>query len=703
MDLKLTPEDRVAGNSGKKKSKRAKPAANKSGGAKSARKPAGKTAGKTASKTGAKGKVRRTRAKKARQPLTLGRVIGRTFYWGLVLSVWGFIAIAGVVAYYGLQLPAANTWKVPERAPNIRIVAADGQLISNRGKMGGEAVSIDELPYYVPEAFISIEDRRFMSHWGLDPIGILGAMRINVMAGRSPFSGHGGSTITQQVAKNLFLTPEQTIGRKIQEALLALWLEHTYTKEQILGLYLNRMYFGAGAHGIEAASERYFGKSARNLSLGEAAILAGVLKAPSALSPDTHPQAAAARARLVLNAMAEEGYISKAEAKAAAISDTDHLRTKVLGSESYVADWVETLMQSYIGKVDQDVVVTTTIDWNLQKQAEFAVKDMVAQNGKAHHFSQGALVSMSPDGAVRAIVGGVDYAKSQYDRAVTARRQTGSTFKPFVYLTALQDGYTPQTVIDDAPLDYNGWKPENAEHKYFGPVPLKTALAYSLNTVAARLSIAVGPKNVVETARRMGISSPLQPVPSIALGTQSLSLLELTAAYAPFANGGQGVIAHVITKIATPDGKVLYQASPAGPGRVMTPEQVGMMDSMLAGAVEIGTGKRAKLPGWPIGGKTGTTQDDKDAVFVGFSSHMITGVWLGNDDSSPMSHVSGGSFPAEIWSEVMQKAHQGLAPTPLPDSYDTPMDAVATTPQQPAQPGDKPRTVVDLLKGIFGG
>ena len=334
--------------------------------------------------------------------------------------------------------------------------------------------------------------------------------------------------------------------------MLALWLEHEYTKDQILELYLNRVFFGAG-YGIESAAQRYFGKSARNLSLGEAAILAGMLQAPSRLAPDRHPKAAAARARIVLSQMAKLGFITKDEAKAAAIDPNRNIRTRVAGAEYYVADWVETLMQAYIGDVKQDVVVTTTINWDLQKQAEFLIKEMVRQNGGAHNFSQGALVSMTTDGAVKAIVGGVDYTKSQYNRAVTARRQPGSTFKPFVYVTAMENGYTPDSVVDDAPFTYKGWSPENYNHKFAGPVRLRDALANSLNTVAARLCVAVGPQNVVDTAMRFGISSPLKPVPSIALGSQEVSLLELTAGYAPFANGGQGVIAHVITRIETSD------------------------------------------------------------------------------------------------------------------------------------------------------
>ncbi|UJQ93452.1 transglycosylase domain-containing protein [Mariluticola halotolerans] len=681
MDLKLSPEDRVGGTGGKKK---------------------GRTTKTTRTRAKKPVKGRTSRSKRTKPKLTFGRVLGKLFYWGVVAAVWGGIAVTGIVIYYAMQLPAADTWAVPERPANIRIVAADGQLISNRGKMGGEAVSFRELPQYVPAAVISIEDKRFMSHPGVDPIGILAALVDNITEGRI---ARGGSTLTQQLAKNLFLTPDQNIGRKIQEALLSIWLEQNYSKDQILELYLNRVYFGAGAYGIEAASQTYFAKSARNLSLGEAAILAGLLQAPSRLSPDRHPEAAAARARVVLNEMADEGYISEAEAAAAAIDPNKRIRTRVAGAEYYVADWVETLMDAYIGSVDEDVIVYTTIDWDLQKQGEFFVREMVRENGPDHNFSQGALVAMEPDGAVRAIVGGTDYAKSQYNRAVTARRQPGSSFKPFVYLSALEHGLTPDSIVEDAPFEYKGWKPQNYSNKYVGRVTLRDALANSLNTVAGRLAIEMGPESVVNTAMRLGISSPLQAVPSIALGSQEVSLLELTAAFAPFANGGNGVIAHVITRIETADGQQLYQNIPAGPGRVIAPENVAMMNDMLSYAVEVGTAKKAHVGNWPIAGKTGTTQDNRDAVFVGFSARMVTGVWLGNDDDSPMKGVGGGGFPVAIWSEFMEKAHQGLAVAALPGGdYTRFANAAPAAPDNAGTPSgtEKPRTLVDLFSGLFG-
>ena len=728
MDFHISPEDRVGGQPKRQRARAKAPAKPARG--KPARgqriepslsafdagdEPTAPTKEKPRRGKARPQKVKAQRGRRARKPLTLGRIFFKLFYWGFVLAVWAGIAIAGVIAYFAVQLPSSNTWAVPDRPANIRILAADGQLISNRGKTGGEAVSLRELPYYVPAAFIAIEDRRFYDHFGVDIVG-LGAVALESIK-----AGHvtrGASTLTQQLAKNLFLSPDQTLSRKAQEALLALWLERNYTKDDILELYLNRTFFGTNGQGrslfgIEAAAQNYFGKSARNLSLGEAAILAGSVQAPSRLNPrGKDPQAIAARQKLVLNAMAQQGYISDAEAKAAVILPDQKVRTKVTGAESYVADWVESLMQAYIGDIKQDVVVQTTINWDLQKQAEFVVKEAVAKEGDKRHFSQAALVAMDVDGTVRAMVGGVDYQKSQFNRAVTGRRQPGSAFKPFVYLAAMEKGYTPDTVADDAQFDYNGWRPSNASGKYAGPVTLRNALAYSLNTVAARLAIDVGPEKVIETAQRMGISTNMDAVPSIALGTSEVSLLELTAAYAPFANGGQGVIANVITRIETADGKVLYDAVPAGPGQVIAPEIVGEMNDMLQTALEIGTGKKANLAGWPIAGKTGTSQHARDAVFVGFTAKMVTGVWLGNDDDTATT-LSGGNVPVEIWSEFMQKAHQGLQVAELPGAFarvetaDTMLQPMEQ-PQQDQQVHQqqeprRARNIGDLLGQLFGG
>lgn len=613
---------------------------------------------------GGKKPPRRGRAQvaKPRRKKRGGGFLMGLLWWGFVACLWGGIAVIGVIVYYGAQLPSSATWAIPERPPNIRVLAADGSLISNRGQTGGEAVTFRELPQFVPAAFIASEDRRFMSHFGVDPIG-LASVALEMIEARGVT--RGASTITQQVAKNLFLTPDQTLGRKVQEAILAVWLEQNFTKEEILELYMNRVYFGAGATGIEAAAQTYFGVSARNLSLGQAAMLVGILPAPSAYNPKANPDVAKERQRIVLNAMAAEGYITRDEAEAARIDPDQDVRTRIAGAESYVADWVESLMTDYIGEIESDVVVQTTIDYRMQKDAEFIVKEAVATEGPNRGFTQGALVAMDIDGTVRAMVGGVDYQASQYNRAVTAKRQPGSTFKPFVYLAAMEKGYTPDTLAEDAQFEYNGWSPRNSNGKYAGTVTLRQGLAYSLNTIAGRLAIDVTPEKVIEVAMRMGISSNLTPVPSIALGTQEVNLLELTSAYAPFGNGGMGVIPNVITKISDVEGNVLYEASDAGPGRVIDPGVLAQMNDMLETAVEVGTGKGANLGGWEFGGKTGTSQESRDALFVGYTSAMVTGVWLGNDDNQGTS-LSGGNVPASIWSQFMTKAHEGRSPVAIP-------------------------------------
>jgi penicillin-binding protein 1A len=731
MDFHVSPDDRVGATPGKARKGKPAPAAKASRSAKSAPRKGGRVEPRMGQdaygdfdhvafeddkpRRGRATKAKTARGRRQRKPLTLGRIFWKLVSWLLVLGLWGGIAAAGVVAYFMMQMPAANTWAVPERPANIRIVAVNGQLISNRGKTGGEAVSLHELPYFVPAAFVAIEDRRFYEHFGIDLIGLASVALESVRAGGIT---RGASTITQQVAKNLFLTPEQTAARKVQEAVLALWLERTYSKNEILELYLNRVNFGHEKYGIEAASQFYFGKSARNLALSEAAILAGSLQAPSRLNPRGNADLVRARQSLVLQAMAREGYITPAETAAAAIDPDQTVRTRVTGSESYVADWVESLMQAYLGDVTQDVIVHTTINWDLQKAAEDIVRTAVETHGEKRGFSQGALVAMDVDGTVRALVGGVDYAKSQFNRAVTARRQPGSTFKPFVYMAAMEKGYSPDTVADDSQFEYEGWSPANASGQYAGPVTLRQGLAYSLNTIAARLAIDVTPQAVVDAATRMGISSPMQAVPSIALGTQEVSLLELTGAYAPFANGGVGVIPSVITRIETAEGKVLYEHIPAGPGQVVEPRVVGAMNDMLTTALEIGTGKQAHLNGWPIAGKTGTSQKARDALFLGFTARMVAGVWLGNDDDTATT-LSGGNVPTEIWSEFMTRAHEGLPVAELPggfvpaDPLDPNLAPMETSPtidgiiNDPANGGFQPerprRNLMDALGDIFGG
>jgi penicillin-binding protein 1A len=588
---------------------------------------------------------------------------GKLIYWGAVLALWAVIAAIGLLVWIGAHLPPIQSLEIPKRPPSVLILGLNGATLATRGDMGGAEVPLRELPDYVPKAFVAIEDRRFYSHHGIDPWGILRAGVRDVLHRGAT---QGGSTITQQLAKNLFLTQERTVTRKAQEAVLALWLEHKFSKAQILELYLNRVYFGSGAYGIEAAAQRYFGKSARKLTLPEAAMLAGLVQSPSRLAPSRNPDGAERRAGMVIAAMADLKMIGDDAAKRALITPARAIKPSGGGSVNYVADWVMDAVDDLIGHVEADIVVETSIDPALQTAAEQSLDDVLAQKGDKLNVGEGALVAMTPDGVVRALVGGRNYAESQFNRAIAARRQPGSAFKPFVYLTALEHGLTPDTVRDDKPISVQGWRPENFEHEYLGPVTLTQALANSLNTVSVRLTMEVGPAAVVRTAYRLGIESKLEPNASIALGTSEVSVIELVSAYATFANGGLAVTPHVVERIRGADGKTLYTRSSQALGRIVDPRYVGMMNTMMRETLTSGTARRADLPGWLAAGKTGTSQDFRDAWFIGYTSRLVTGVWLGNDDNSPTKKAVGGGLPVEIWSRFMRTAHQGVAPSALP-------------------------------------
>jgi penicillin-binding protein 1A len=607
----------------------------------------------------------------------------RLFYWGAVLGLWGVIGLAGVIVYAGAHLPPIQSLEIPKRPPTIEMVGLDGSVLAMRGEMPGANVALKDLPPYLPNAFIAIEDRRFYSHYGVDPVGILRAAVANILhRGVS----QGGSTLTQQLAKNLFLTQERTLQRKLQEAELALWLERKHSKAEILELYLNRVYFGSGAYGVEAAAQRYFGKSAKNVTIAEAAMLAGLVKSPTRLAPNRNPEGAEKRAETVLAAMEDAKFITEAQAKASIGHASYNVKAAGAGTVNYVADWIGEVLDDLVGQVEQNIVVETTIDPKLQSIAEAAVIDELAAKSVKFNVSQGALVAISPDGAVRAMVGGRNYAESQYNRAVTAKRQPGSAFKPFVYLTAIEAGLTPETIRQDAPLDVKGWKPENFSHEYFGAVTLTQALAMSLNTVAVRLGLEVGAKNVVRTAHRLGISSKLEANASIALGTSEVSLTELVGAYTPFANGGLAVSPHVVTKIRTTEGKVLYERQPEQPNQVIEPRNVAMMNTMMEETLLSGTAHKAELPGWTAAGKTGTSQDFRDAWFIGYTSNLVTGVWLGNDDNSPTRKATGGGLPVEVWTRFMKAAHQGVPVAALPNSQSGPFSNLAQIASQISAP-----------------
>jgi penicillin-binding protein 1A len=601
-------------------------------------------------------------------------LFGAMFSFFLTAAMWGTVAAAVGFGYIWMSLDRKGLLRIPDREPGIMLLASDGSVLAQQGSFFGDEVRLGELPDYVSNAVVAIEDRRFRSHFGVDPIGLVRAMITNLRAGHIV---QGGSTLTQQLAKNLFLEPDRTMERKVQEMVLAIWLETKFTKDEILQLYLNRVYYGSGATGIEKAAEVYFNKSARELTLSEAATLAGLLKAPYTYSPKLHADAAAERARLVIRSMVDGGFISQEEATAAASAPAAVQGSDYVASTQYIVDWVSEQLPQLVKKYDQSIVVQTTIDPHLQTVAERSLRKRLNDEGAKLDTRQGALVTMDMDGAIRVLVGGKSYKRSQFNRVTKAKRQPGSAFKPFVYLAAVERGYTPDSVEVDEPVRIGNWEPENYKHKYLGQVTLRTAFALSLNTIAVRLASYVGPQNVVAVAHRLGITSELGNDASISLGTSEVTPLEMTAAFVPFANGGRPVIPYVVSRITTRDGALLYERQGSGLNQAVASQYLAYMNDMLHAVVTEGTAKRAAFGGFEIGGKTGTSQDYRDAWFIGFTSYLVTGVWLGNDDSSPTLRVTGGSIPAEIWKDVMQEAHAGLAPRPLPGERESPPETGA--------------------------
>ena len=642
-----------------------------------------------AEKAGSSGKKSAARGGGKRRSL-----LGRCVYWGAVVGLWLLIAAIGTVAWIGAHLPPIQSLEIPKRPPSVQIVGTDGGVLVTRGEMGGVNIPLKELPPHLPRALIAIEDRRFYSHFGIDAVGVGRALVANAM---HRGVAQGGSTLTQQLAKNLFLTQERTFTRKLQEVALALWLERKFSKAEILELYLNRVYFGAGAYGVEAAAQRYFGKSARQVTLPEAAVLAGLVKSPSRLAPSRNPEGAERRAQVVLAAMADMKFITEDVAKIA-LSVPAQAKQVGPGSINYVADWIMDVLDDLVGRVEQDIMVETSIDPLLQANAEKALVEELAQKGERLGARQGALVAMTPEGAVLALVGGRNYSESQFNRAIAAKRQPGSAFKPFVYLTAVERGLTPETVRLDRPIDVKGWRPENYGREYFGPVTLKHALAHSLNTVAVRLTLEFGPTAVTRTAHRLGIASKLAPNASVALGTSEVSVLELVAAYAPFANGGNAVTPHVVNRVRTAQGKILWVRKPDNLGRIVEPRSVAMMNAMMQETIASGTARKAEAAGWPAAGKTGTSQDFRDAWFIGYTANLVTGVWLGNDDGTPMRKLTGGGLPVEIWTRFMKPAHQGIAVAALPGypapSLPPPQQAGIAPPSVAPPPAPVPGTAV---------
>ena len=595
--------------------------------------------------------------------------LGALFYWTAVLGAWAAIFVVVFVAVFAQGLPDTSTLYEVKRQPSVTYLDRSGAAIAVRGSQYAPPVDVDSLPPYVPAAFVSIEDRRFYHHPGFDPIGM---GRAFVRDLRSGHMREGASTITQQLARNLFLTPDRNFKRKVQEIILAVWLEHKFSKKQILGLYLNRVYFGAGAYGIEAASQRYFDKSAKDLTVGEAALLAGMMKGPSRYSPVGDKERAANRATVVLDEMVKDGVITPEQRAEAVAKPVQVSRTLADQHAQYFVDWLDQEVRTLVGDQKDDLIVETTLDLPLQAAAERSVQDVVEHNAK-RGVQQGALVAVDGSGRVRALVGGADYADSQFDRAVDARRQAGSSWKPFVYLAAMEAGRTPDTPVVDEPVTINGWTPHNFEAEFMGPITIETALAHSINTVAARTADEIGRDKVAGVARRLGITSNINLDPAMALGTSEVSPLEMAQAYAAFANGGIRVKAHGITRIRTRAGKVLYEWRDDGARvQVINNPPLSEMNRMLRQVIAEGTGKGAAISGYDVAGKTGTTSDFKDAWFVGYTGDFVTAVWVGRDDDQPMRKITGGSAPASIWRDFMVAALPRIKSGPIPEGPGAP-------------------------------
>ncbi len=589
----------------------------------------------------------------------------------------GFALIMTTIA-----VPNPMTHRKAEPAPVIRMLGADGAVLYERG-VAYDYMPIDLLPKHVIDAVVATEDHRFFDHWGLDPIGFGRAMLANLRAGRY---AQGGSTLTQQLAKNLFLSSDRRLGRKMEELYLAFWLEMRLSKKDILELYLNRVYFGAGAYGVESAARRYFNKSARDLTVIEAAVLSGVLKAPSKFSPSSSPPLARSRARVVVQKMFKAGLLTEEQAKLAS-SEVIAFHNPVAGRETTgfesAVDYVLERLPPLSNVTASEIVIETTIDGALQRRAQQRLTTLIANEGSASQVNQGAFVVLDPDGAIKAMVGGRNYAESQFNRASRARRQPGSAFKPFVYLAALERGLTPDSTVYDLPLSVKGWSPRNENGTYKGAMTLRQALTQSVNSVAVRLHIDSGARRTIEIANRLGIRSDLRDGPALALGSSEVTLLEMTGAYATFANGGQQTEPHVIERVKTGGGVVIYQRPVRVPARIVGEAQVAQMNDMLNSALVNGTGRRAALERHPAAGKTGTSQDFRDAWFVGYTGHYVGGAWFGNDNGQAMNRIMGGSLPARLWHDVMVAAHEGKTTRALPG---TSIQTAATGLGSPAAP-----------------
>lgn len=565
----------------------------------------------------------------------------------LILFLIVSIICGGYIFYCWITLPDISKAIERTRLPATTILTESGQEIESYGGVYSEIVYAEDLPSYVRDAVISTEDRRFYSHFGFDFVSFGRAMVVNLIHRRYV---QGGSTITQQVSKNLFLTPEKNIKRKVQELLMAFWLEKKFTKNQILTLYLNRVYMGAGTYGIEAASQKFFHKSSHDINMMEASILAGLLKAPARYNPISSKKRAVERATVVLQNMVDNRKITEKQ-KILALKMPIGNNKYNFGGGKYFADWVYNEVNAYIGERDIDINVYTTLDGKLQKAAETILQQAVAANHK-NNVTNGAIVVIDNSGAVKAMVGGISYRNSQFNRAVQALRQPGSSFKTFVYLAALEDGFEPDDTIEDKPIAIGKWKPENYDKRYYGKVSVKDAFRRSLNLATIDLSNRISKQKIIELAHKMGISTPINNAPSMPLGSFEVKIIDMAVAYSTIANGGFANWPYSINEIYSKDGYKIYERTSDEKNKIISDEAIENITSMLQSVIENGTGKKARLPFFAAG-KTGTSQDYRDAWFAGFSRGYTAVVWVGNDNNSPMKNISGGTLPAEIWKKLM--------------------------------------------------
>ncbi len=580
---------------------------------------------------------------------------------GLNMAVFGaFMALALALSSFDYTANGLTT----QADYAVTFLDRYGNEIGKRGILQDDSFELDELPDHVIKAVLATEDRRFFEHFGIDFFGLARAIVENARAGGVV---QGGSTLTQQLAKNLFLTNERTLTRKIDEAFLSLWLETNLTKREILKLYLDKAYMGAGTFGIAAASEYYFGKSAKDLSLAEAAMLAGLFKAPTKYAPHINLPAARARAKEVLINMVQAGFMTEGQIVAALRNPATPIDQSEIYTPNYFLDWAFEEVKRIAGSKYRVLTVKTTIDVNLQKQAEQAVESNLRQYGKQKRVNEAAAVLMEPTGAVAAIVGGRDYGKSQFNRATDAKRQPGSSFKPFVYATAMMNGYKPTSVMQDAPITIGNWSPKNYGRSYAGPVTLTNALRRSINTIPVRLAQAMGRDKIVDTAYKMGVKSELLITRSLPLGAAEVTVMDMATGYSVFASGGKKADAHAVLQIVNSKGKIIYDRRKLDPPEQIIPEKaIASMNKMMVTVVEAGTGRRAALPGIRAAGKTGTTSAYKDAWFVGYTGNYTAAVWYGNDSSRATNRLTGGNLPAMTWNAIMTAAHDRVEIKPIP-------------------------------------